>query len=197
MAREYSKLTLSNVTSQGVSVDLSYLFPSTSMIWSLTWIRPSRSAAPAGVMVLMKIPSCKKKREPNDYQPNFVPDGDSGHYLFQAGVSTNPHTDDRQAQPETKKSNDLIRLRQNAINVQYFVGSYPSDPLLRATGKVSIFSTLFSSSYSAEAATGSTSSFRRSYSSTEKVEYCRIGPAKKIDKLKNLKKEKITVFDLR
>lgn len=42
-------------------------------------------------------------------------------------------------------------------------------PFSISTGKTSIFSTLFSSSYSADAATGSTSSLRRSYSSLEKV----------------------------
>lgn len=42
-------------------------------------------------------------------------------------------------------------------------------PFSISTGNTSIFSTLFSSSYSADAATGSTSSLRRSYSSFEKV----------------------------
>ena len=42
-------------------------------------------------------------------------------------------------------------------------------PFCRSTGNTSIFSTRFSSSYSADAATGSTSSFRRSYSSVENV----------------------------
>lgn len=42
-------------------------------------------------------------------------------------------------------------------------------PFSISTGKTSIFSTLFSSSYSADAETGSTSSLRRSYSSLEKV----------------------------
>lgn len=42
-------------------------------------------------------------------------------------------------------------------------------PFWISTGKTSIFSTLFSSSYSAEADTGSTSSFLRSYSSLEYV----------------------------
>lgn len=42
-------------------------------------------------------------------------------------------------------------------------------PFSISTGKTSIFSTRFSSSYSADAETGSTSSLRRSYSSLEKV----------------------------
>lgn len=42
-------------------------------------------------------------------------------------------------------------------------------PFSISTGKTSIFSTLFSNSYSADAETGSTSSLRRSYSSLEKV----------------------------
>ena len=35
-------------------------FPSTSIIWSFTWIRPSRAAAPFSVMVLTKMPSFSK-----------------------------------------------------------------------------------------------------------------------------------------
>lgn len=56
-----------------------------------------------------------------------------------------------------------------AVSVNIFNLVVLISPFSISTGKTSIFSTLFSNSYSADAETGSTSSLRRSYSSLEKV----------------------------
>lgn len=60
-----------------------------------------------------------------------------------------------------------LMSRKSCVTI-FYLGVLIS-PFSISTGKTSIFSTLFSSSYSADAETGSTSSLRRSYSSLEKV----------------------------